>query len=209
MLKKLVQIIVIVALVTFLAACAGPAGPGGSEGPRGQAGPPGPAGLAGPAGPAGPAGKAADAGNAQALIAENFNKADRKLALWDIQPGTATQMLELMKRINTMWFAAQAGNWDFVRFEIDEAGGDIDVLKTTRPARYPPIRAWADANLTAMDKAAVAGDKAAFEKAFDNALIGCNGCHAASSAGDLKTLKAIKIIRPTQPLYPALDYKGQ
>lgn len=212
---KILVISLLLVVIGLFAACAGPAGttgPAGPEGPRGQAGtagssgpagPSGPAGTQGPAGPAGPSGKAAGPAEIGKAIAESFNTSDRKLALWDIQPGTAKQMLELIRRFNTIWFAEQAGNWDLTLFDLDESRDEIEVLKTTRPSRYPAIKAWADANITALEKAAGSKDKVAFEKAYDDAIAGCNGCHIASN------MKAVKIIRPTMPIYPMMDYKGQ
>lgn len=224
MFRKVFGISLILAAITLFAACAGPAGPSGPaglagpEGPRGQAGtagpsgttgPSGPAGTQGPVGPAGPPGKVADPAEISKAIDGRFSKSDRKLALWDIQPGTATQMLELLKRFNTMWFAGQAGNWDLAMFEIHEAEEDVEVLKTTRASRFPAVNAWAEANFMALENAAKAKDKAAFEKAYDDSLAGCNGCHIASEGGPLKSLKSIKIIRPTAPLYSNMDFKGQ
>lgn len=221
MLKKMLWISLILATAIFIAACAGPAGqtgpagtagPTGSAGPAGPSGPAGPAGTAGPRGPAGPAGKPGKAASPEEmgqLMAEKFSKSDRKLALWDIQPGTAAQMIELLHRFNTIWFAGQAGNWDLVMFETHEAEEAVEVLKTTRPSRFPAVDAWAKANLEAIEKAAMAKDKAAFEKAYDDALAGCNGCHIASEGGPLKTLKSIKITRPTAPIYSNMDFKGQ
>lgn len=224
MFRKVFGLSLILVTIILFAACAGPGGPpgpaglAGPEGPRGQAGAPGPqgppgapgpAGPTGPAGPSGAPGKAASPEEMNQIIADRFSKSDRKLALWDIQPGTAKQMLELIRRFNTIWFAAQAGNWDLAIFDLDEARDDIEVLKTTRPSRYPALKAWGDANITALEKAAESKDKVAFEKAYDDAIAGCNGCHIASDGGPLKTLKAIKIIRPTMPIYPMMDYKGQ
>lgn len=214
MLKKMLWISLILATAIFIAACTGPAGqtgqagatgpagPAGAAGPAGPAGPPGTAGPRGPAGPEGPSGKAAN-------VTDIFNKSDRKLALWNIQPGTALQMMELVHRFNTIWYAGQAGNWDLILFELDEADEAVEVLKTTRASRYPAIKAWADANFSAMEKAAQARDKAAFEKAYDDAIAACNGCHMASEGGPLKTLKAIKITRPTAPMFSNMDFKGQ
>ncbi len=202
----------------LLAACAGPngpqgpAGPAGPEGPRGQAGPAGPAGTTGPAGPQGPAGlagspgKAADPEAVGSAIADKFNTSDRKLALWDIQPGTATQMIELLNRFDVIWFAGQGGNWDLVIFQVYEAKADVGVLKTTRASRFPAVNAWAEPNFKALEDAAKAKDKAAFEKAYDAAVAGCNACHVASAGGPLQSLKAIKVTRPTQPLHAGLDY---
>ncbi|MBI4186479.1 MAG: hypothetical protein HY530_03105 [Chloroflexi bacterium] len=70
------------------------------------------------------------------------------------------------------------------------------------------LKAWADPNLAALIKAIEAKDKAEFEKAYDTAIVGCNGCHAGSEGGPLKSMAAFKIVRPTTPLLSNIDYKG-
>jgi hypothetical protein len=152
-----------------------------------------------------------------AVAQENINKAidakfttyDEKLPLWQIQPGTAPRMLELTLYFNNMWFGAQAGNWDLARFEVYRSQEATKAIYVTRPKRIATMKPWADFALPALIKAIEAKDKAGFEKAYDEAIGGCNGCHAASSGGPLKSMGAFKITRPTAPMFTNIDFKGR
>jgi hypothetical protein len=134
---------------------------------------------------------------------------DGKLALWAIQPGTAPRMIELTIYFNNMWFGAQAGNWDLARFEVYRSEETIKGVYVVRPKREATLKPWAEYALPALIKAIEAKDKAAFEKAYDAAIAGCNGCHAGSGGGPLKSMAAFKITRPTAPLFSNIDYKGR
>ena len=116
-------------------------------------------------------------------------------------------MREMTESFDLMWFAAQAGNWDFAGFEIYRAGEQVKAIPVTRPAREALVNAWAGPNLKALEDAAKAKDKAAFEKAYDAAIAGCNTCHLASTGGGFP-MKSIKVVRPTTPAFSSLDYKG-
>lgn len=166
------------------------------------AGPVGPAGTAGPAGPAGAAASAADVAKA---VDSKFSTYDKALPLWAIQPGTAPRMRQMTESFNLMWFAAQAGNWEFAGFEVYRAGEEVKSIAVTRPARAALLDAWSVPNLKALSDAVKAKDKAAFEKAYDAAIAGCNACHAPSEGGGFK-IGSIVVTRPTAPLFPNLKY---
>lgn len=216
--KLLLLMSVFVLFAVVFAACAGPTGSQGPSGPQGLAGPAGPVGLAGPLGPVGPSGPPGAAGKAgspgvsqeeiKKAIDDRFSTVDRKLPLWEIQPGTASRMVELTIYFNNMWFGAQAGNWDLARFEIYRSEETVKAIGVTRPARTAVLKPWADTNLGALVKAVEAKNLADFEKAYDAAIAWCNACHAASEGGPLKSLGAFKITRPTAPLFSNIDYKG-
>jgi hypothetical protein len=141
-------------------------------------------------------------------IDAKFSKYDGKLPLWSIQPGTAPRMIDLTIYFNNMWFGAQAGNWDLARFEVYRSEESVKAIYVVRPKRIASLKPWADFALPALIKAVEAKDKAAFEKAYDAAIDGCNGCHASSGGGPLKTMASFKITRPTTPLFSNIDYKG-
>lgn len=142
-------------------------------------------------------------------IDAKFTTYDGKLPLWEIQPGTAPRMLELTLYFNNMWFGAQAGNWDLARFEVYRSQEATKAIYVTRPKRIATMKPWADFALPALIKAIEAKDKAGFEKAYDEAIGGCNGCHAASGGGPLKSMAAFKITRPTAPMFTNIDFKGR
>jgi hypothetical protein len=141
-------------------------------------------------------------------IDAKFTTYDGKLPLWAIQPGTAPRMIELTIYFNSMWFGAQAGNWDLARFEAYRSEEATKAVYVVRPKRIASLKPWAEYALPALIKAIEAKDKAAFEKAYDAAVAGCNGCHAGSGGGPLKSMAAFKITRPTTPLFSNIDYKG-
>lgn len=143
-------------------------------------------------------------------INDKLNKVDRSLALWDIQPGLGTVMIEYAIRFANLWFAAQAGNWDMASYQIDEMTEIQEVGETTRPARAPALKAFEDTYLKPLDAAADAKDLAAFTAAYDKAISGCNSCHTSQSGGaERPSFKFIKIQRPTAPVFPNVDWKGQ
>lgn len=178
-------------IAAALAACTGPQGP---------AGPPGPSGTGGAGG--------VSLDDVKKAIDARFTTADRALPLWAIQPGTAPRMMELTLYFNNMWFGAQAANWDLARFEAYRAEETVKGIYVTRPARTAAVKAWAEPSLGALIKAIEAKDKAAFEKAYDDAIAGCNACHIPSEGGPLKSMKAFKITRPTTPIFSNIDFKG-
>ena len=141
-------------------------------------------------------------------IDAKFTKYDGKLPLWAIQPGTAPRMIEMTIYFNNMWFGAQAGNWDLARFEVYRTEETIKGVYVVRAKRTSTLKPWAESALPELIKAIQAKDKAAFEKAYDAAVAGCNGCHAGSGGGPLKSMAAFKITRPTTPLFSNIDYKG-
>jgi hypothetical protein len=140
-------------------------------------------------------------------VDKKFVSYDANLPLWRIQPGTAPRMRELTESFNLMWFAAQSGNWEFAGFERYRADEEVKTIAVTRPARAQMLNDWAEPSLKALEDAIKAKDRLAFEKAYDNAIAGCNACHSVSKGGGF-AIKAIKVTRPAEPLYPNLDYKG-
>ncbi|MBI2226564.1 MAG: hypothetical protein HYU44_16820 [Betaproteobacteria bacterium] len=145
--------------------------------------------------------------NVDKAIDAKFSKYDGKLPLWAIQPGTAPRMIDMTIYFNNMWFGAQAGNWDLARFEVYRTEEAIKGIYVVRPKRIDTVKPWAESALPALIKAIEAKDKKGFEKAYDNAIAGCNGCHAGSGGGPLKSMASFKIIRPTTPLFSNIDFK--
>ena len=146
--------------------------------------------------------------NVNKALDAKFSKYDEKLPLWRIQPGTAPRMIELTIYFNNMWFGAQAGNWDLARFEVYRSEETTNAVYVVRPKRIATLKPWSEFAFPALIKAIEAKDKAAFEKAYDAAIEGCNGCHAGSSGGPLKTMAGFKITRPTAPMFSNIDYRG-
>ena len=148
------------------------------------------------------------------FLNDTFGKVNRDLALWNIQPGLGTVMVEYGNRFSRLWFSANAGNWDMAKYQLDEMTEIQEVGETTRPGRAPMLKAFEDGFLAPIDKAILAKDKAAFTTAFNNAVGGCNGCHAASTGSaatpgyNWKSYAYVKVEVPTIDPAPYIDWKG-
>lgn len=99
--------------------------------------------------------------------------------LANIMPGLGTVMIEYGNRMTTAYYSAQGGNWDLAAYMIKEAREIQEVGETTRPARAQALKAFEQSYFDPLDKAIKAKEFKAFNKAFDDAVQGCNGCHAS------------------------------
>jgi len=142
------------------------------------------------------------------LVNDKFNTVDRKLALWNIQPGLGTVMMEYGNRLSRLWFAANADNWDMAKYQLDEMTEIQEVGEITRPNRAPGLKAFEDGYLKPIDAAIMAKDKAAFTKAFNAAVAGCNACHAASTGTNWNSYKYVEVQVPKIDPAAYVDWKG-
>lgn len=138
-----------------------------------------------------------------------LNAVDRQLTLWDIQPGLGTVMIEYGTRFNNAWFAADAGNWDMVVYQLNEMTEIQEVGEKTRPARAEALKKFEDENVKALIAAAQSKDKAGFTDAYDKAISGCNKCHGEQKDAQGKDFRWIRIQRPSGPApFSNVDWKG-
>src|SRR6266498_2123601 len=137
------------------------------------------------------------AADVEKLVIDKFNTVDRNLALWNIQPGLGTVMIEYGNRLARLWFAANSDNWDMAKYQLDEMIEIQEVGETTRPNRAAPLKAFEDGYLTALDQAIAAQDAQAFDTAYTAAATGCNACHAASKGTNWSSYQFVKIQTPT------------
>ncbi len=117
------------------------------------------------------------------------------------------QMLELQTRHARLWAAGQAENWLLAHFmlaELDETlgavvakNGDHAALQPARLAEVLP--SMMDPAIKNMRIAIDAGDKAAFEKAYDGLSEACTRCHQAAG-NDFLVMQ-----RPRTPVLDNLD----
>ncbi len=142
------------------------------------------------------------------LVNDKFNTVDRELALWNIQPGLGTVMIEYGNRLARLWFAANADNWDMAKYQLDEMIEIQEVGETTRPNRAPGLKAFEEGYLTALDQAIQAKDKAAFTEAFNNTIGGCNACHQASTGTNWNSYQYVSIQVPKIDPAFYVDWKG-
>jgi len=142
------------------------------------------------------------------LVADKLNSVDTNLALWKIQPGLGTVMIEYGNRLSRLWFAANADNWDMAKYQLDEMTEIQEVGETTRPKRAPVLKAFEEGYLKPMDTAIAAKDKPAFTKAFNAAITGCNACHAAATGTNWTSYKYVEIQTPKIDPATYIDWKG-
>jgi hypothetical protein len=138
-----------------------------------------------------------DAAGVEKLIDDKFNTVDRSLALWNIQPGLGTVMIEYGNRFGRLYYAAKAANWDMAKYQRGEMTEIQEVGETTRPARAPMLKAFEEYFLSGLDKAIGAQDGKAFDDAYAKAVDGCNACHMGSQSSNWKSYQYVKIQVPT------------
>jgi cytochrome c553 len=137
-----------------------------------------------------------DMAGVEKLVNAKFNTVDTSLALWNIQPGLGTVMMEYSNRLTRVWFAANADNWDMAKYQVAEMLEIQEVGETTRPNRAPLLKAFEDGFLNALDKAIDTKDKTVFKAAFDKTITGCNACHSASKATDWSSFGFVEVQQP-------------
>lgn len=104
---------------------------------------------------------------------------DQLKTLAGLQPGLGTVMIEYGDRYTNTYYAAKGGNWGLAAYQLKEALEIQEVGEATRPKRAGGLKAFESAYLGKVDAAIKAQDFAAFEKAFNVGVKGCNGCHTA------------------------------
>ncbi len=114
------------------------------------------------------------------LVDGVFNAVDRNLALWNIQPGLGTVMMEYGRRVALMELAADAGDWGMAQYQLKEALEIQEVGEATRPARADMLVAFEHAYLDRLAQDILAKDSAAFNADLAQAITGCNACHQAT-----------------------------
>jgi cytochrome c553 len=116
----------------------------------------------------------------QALIEGSFNTVDRNLALWNIQPGLGTVMIEYGRRIAMVNQAVQAGDWGMAQYQLKEATEIQEVGEITRPQNAALLKNFEASLLDPISKDILAKDKASFQADYASMIEGCNACHQAT-----------------------------
>ena len=139
-----------------------------------------------------------------------LNNADRDLTLWNIQPGLGTVMIEYATRMNNLWWAVDADNWDMAQYQLKEMTEIQEVGEITRPGHADALKKYEHSDLDPMFDAIKAKDKDAFASAYDKAITGCNQCHGDTKGKDGSSYRFVKIIQPTGNYpYANVDWAGQ
>lgn len=116
----------------------------------------------------------------------NGNEQQEIHTLADLQPGLGTVMIEYSRRFTAMYYAAKGGNWGMAAYQEKEMPEIQEVGENTRPKFAPMLKSFEETNLTKLADTIKAKDWKAFEAAFHQATLGCNGCHAANGYDYIK-----------------------
>jgi cytochrome c553 len=111
-------------------------------------------------------------------IGDAMNTVDTRLALWNIQPGLGTVMMEYGRRFEMMKLAADAGDWGMAQYQLTEAEEIQEVGETTRPAKAPLLKNFEQAFLDPLAQDILAKNTNNFTTHLAQAINGCNACHA-------------------------------
>jgi len=141
---------------------------------------PPPAEQAGQPNPPGSVGDDVSASQVQDLLAQKLGNLDRDLALWNIQPGLGTVMIEYGRRFAMMQLAAQAGDWGMAQYQLHEAVEIQEVGELTRPANAGLLANFEHGSLDALADDILAEDIDSFNVNVASAISACNACHAAT-----------------------------
>jgi hypothetical protein len=127
--------------------------------------------------------------------------------LSDIQPGLGTVMVEYGHRMAALWFAGEAGNWDFAAYQLQEMREIQEVGETTRPARAPALKSFESSFLDPLGERIKAKDKTQFEAAYNSAIQGCNSCHGSQTSADFpQSFRFVKVQTPKDTLESIYSY---
>ena len=126
-----------------------------------------------------------------------------------VNPGLGTVMIEYSQRFSKAWFAAQAKNWDLVKYQVSEMKEIQETGEIDRPNNANSLKAFEAGFLDPLQKAAENKDMTAFSAAYDKAILGCNSCHAGTKNSEFSSFKFVNIQKPKTPPVDYLDYEGQ
>jgi mono/diheme cytochrome c family protein len=111
------------------------------------------------------------------MVDDAFNTADRQLALWNIQPGLGTVMMEYGRRMALLKQAVDAEDWGMAQYQLKEATEIQEVGETTRPDKADLLKNFEHTYLDPLAQDILDKNKTAFDADYSQALDGCNACH--------------------------------
>jgi hypothetical protein len=118
-----------------------------------------------------------------------------------VLPKFAIPMREVGDRYQNMYFAAKGGNWGLAFYMSKYMNGAMNPARITKPDEYAMWKSFYDDSIGPVNKAIMAKDFAAFDKAYTSALKTCNECHAALGYG------FIQVVKQKSPADVGIDYK--
>ena len=138
-------------------------------------------------------GKALLAGAAFAMSGAAFAaEADLQKQIDEVKgviPKFAIPMREVGDRFQNMYFAAKDGNWALAAYMAKYMNGSMNPASVTKPAEYKVWKGFYDDTFAPVNKAIMAKDIKAFEKAYTEVIPNCNACHQGMGYGFIKVVK--------------------
>lgn len=123
---------------------------------------------------------------AEAPVAKTDNGTLTLDQIAETLPGFGVLMQEIGVRTTTAFFAAEAGNWDLVDYEIKEISEAFEVGMITRPKRKQAAETFLNGSFAKLKTAAESREIDEFKTAFDDTVAACNGCHASDDKAYIK-----------------------
>ena len=118
-----------------------------------------------------------------------------------VLPKFAIPMREVGDRYQNMYFAAKGGNWGLAFYMSKYMNGAMDPARVTKPDEYAMWKSFYEESFAPVNKAIMAKDFAAFDKAYTSVMNSCNQCHAGMGYG------FIKVVKQKSPADVGIDYK--
>ncbi len=106
-------------------------------------------------------------------------------ALTGLQPGLARLMPDIGVRMWKAYHAGRAQNWPLATWQLKEMRKLFRLGNVTRPKYEANVEAYIDEDLAPLFAACEAGDLAAFERAFHEAVDAANEYHRRWNKGFL------------------------
>jgi hypothetical protein len=118
-----------------------------------------------------------------------------------VLPKFAIPMREVGDRYQNMYFAAKDGNWGLAFYMSKYMNGAMNPARITKPDEYAMWKSFYAESFAPVNKAIVAKDFAAFDKAYMSVMKTCNECHAGMGYA------FIKVVKQKGPADVGIDYK--
>jgi len=144
-------------------------------------------------------------------IGDSLSTVDTRFALWRIQPGLGTVMMEYGRRFEMMKLAADAGDWGMAQYQLMEAIEIQETGETTRPAKRPLLKSFEHAYLDPLAEDILAKNANSFATHFSDAIDGCNACHKitghpyVSVRTPVTSPEPFLLLAPSNPVTPATN----
>ena len=102
------------------------------------------------------------------------------------QPGMGRLMPEVGDRIWKLWYAAEAGNWDLARYELEEGVAVMELSAFVRPKYERAMGTFLGNEAAAVKDAIEAKDWDGFQEAYGRMVERANAYHVQFNKGFIR-----------------------